>query len=95
MQPTQELPVKPVAPTEEKKPTAIALSDRESEVLKLVVMGFSNKEIARKLEIGIRSVETYRLRAIHKLDLKTRADVVRYAINAGWFAASLGGEGKR
>jgi DNA-binding CsgD family transcriptional regulator len=85
--PMQRPAVKTLAFNGQKR-TTIALSDRESEVLKLVAMGFSNKEIARTLQIGIRSVETYRLRAVHKLGLKTRADAVRYAIDSGWFTES-------
>lgn len=61
-----------------------SLSKREFEVLKLVALGLSNKEIARKLVVGVRSVETYRLRASQKLGLRTRADAVRYAIGEGW-----------
>jgi DNA-binding NarL/FixJ family response regulator len=64
--------------------TAISLTDRESEVLKLAAFGFTNKEIAGRLGIGIKSVETYKARGSDKLGLKTRAEIVRFASAEGW-----------
>jgi DNA-binding NarL/FixJ family response regulator len=65
---------------------ASGLTDREAEVLKLVALGFTNKEIARQLVIGVKSVETYKARGGEKLGLKTRAALVRYASAQGWLA---------
>ena len=62
------------------------LTDREGDVLKLVALGYTNKEIARKLDIGIKSVETYKARGVEKLSLKTRAELVRYASAQGWLS---------
>jgi DNA-binding NarL/FixJ family response regulator len=62
------------------------LTDRESEVLKLVALGYTNKEIARRLDIGVKSVETYKSRGADKLGLKTRAELVRYASVQGWLS---------
>jgi DNA-binding NarL/FixJ family response regulator len=62
------------------------LTDREAEVLRLVALGFTNKEIARRLDIGIKSVETYKARGFEKLGLRTRAELVRYASAQGWLA---------
>lgn len=67
---------------------APGLSERESEVLKLVARGYSNKEIAGKLQVSVKTVETYRYRAVEKLGLRGRADLVRYAIEKGWLDAS-------
>jgi two-component system response regulator NreC len=64
------------------------LSPRETEVLSLVAWGYSNKEIANKLEISIRTVETYKARLMEKLDLHSRADMVRYALHQGWLQNS-------
>ena len=61
-----------------------ALTERESEVLKLAALGFTNKEIAARLDIGVKSVETYKARGLDKLELKTRAELVRYASGQGW-----------
>jgi DNA-binding NarL/FixJ family response regulator len=62
------------------------LTDRESDVLKLVALGYTNKEIARRLDVGVKSVETYKSRGVDKLGLKTRAELVRYASAQGWLA---------
>lgn len=62
----------------------ILLTDRESEVLRLAALGFTNKEIAGRLGVGIKSVETYKARGSDKLGLRTRADIVRFASAEGW-----------
>jgi DNA-binding NarL/FixJ family response regulator len=62
------------------------LSDRETEILKFVALGFTNKEIAQKLDVGLKSIETYKARGTEKLGLKTRAELVRYASAQGWLA---------
>ncbi|MBA3269253.1 MAG: response regulator transcription factor [Acidobacteria bacterium] len=63
-----------------------ALSEREREVVRHVAHGYSNKEIAAKLDVSVKTVETYRYRATEKLGLHSRADLVRYAIDQGWLA---------
>ena len=63
-----------------------ALSEREREVVRYVAHGYSNKEIAAKLDVSVKTVETYRYRATEKLGLHSRADLVRYAIDQGWLA---------
>jgi DNA-binding NarL/FixJ family response regulator len=63
-----------------------ALTDRESEVLRLVAVGYTNKEIAGRLDVGVKSVETYKSRGVEKLGLKTRAELVRYASAEGWLS---------
>ena len=68
------------------KPMMPALTERESEVLKLTALGFTNKETARRLDIGVKSVETYKARGLEKLGLTTRAELVRYAAAQGWLA---------
>ena len=67
-------------------PTMPALTERESEVLKFTALGFTNKETARRLDIGVKSVETYKARGLEKLGLNTRAELVRYASAEGWLA---------
>ncbi len=61
------------------------LSEREEEVLNLVALGFTNKEIAAKLKISVKTVETHKINFMKKLDLKSRAEVVDYALSCGWF----------
>ena len=58
------------------------LSSREREVLALVSEGYLNREIAEELAISVRTVETYRERIMHKLDLHTVAELTRFAIAA-------------
>jgi DNA-binding NarL/FixJ family response regulator len=62
------------------------LSVRERDTLRLTASGFSNKEIAYRLEISVKTVETYKARAVEKLGLRTRADIVRYGAARGWLA---------
>lgn len=61
-----------------------SLSDREEEVIKLVAWGYSNKEIAARLDISIKTVEAHKTNSMRKLDLRSRIDVVRYALLQGW-----------
>ncbi len=63
------------------------LSPREREVLQLTGNGFSNKEIACLINVSIKSVETYKARGAEKLGLKTRSEIVRYAVSHGWLSA--------
>jgi DNA-binding NarL/FixJ family response regulator len=66
---------------------AAELSSRETEVLQLAAAGYSNKEISSRLQIGVKTIETYKTRAMEKLGLDTRAQLVRYAIVQGWFGS--------
>lgn len=60
------------------------LSEREAEVLPLVAWGYTNKEIAGYLNISVKTVETHKANLMEKLDLKSRVEVVRYALRQGW-----------
>jgi two-component system, NarL family, response regulator NreC len=64
-------------------PEANMLSERETQVLKLVAEGFSSREIAEQILISTKTVETYRRRFAEKLGLESRADIVRYALDSG------------
>lgn len=61
----------------------ILLSAREREVLELVARGHTNQKVADRLKLSIKSVETYRARLMEKLNLKSRADLVRFALECG------------
>jgi DNA-binding NarL/FixJ family response regulator len=67
-----------------RKGVSPSLTDREADVLKLAALGFTNKEIASRLDVGVKSIETYKARGLEKLGLKTRAELVRYASGQGW-----------
>jgi two-component system response regulator NreC len=59
------------------------LSDREREVLKMLALGHTNQEIAQQLFISVRTAETHRAHIMRKLQLSTRAELVRYALEHG------------
>lgn len=65
-----------------------SLSEREEAVLRAIAWGQSNKEIAATLEISTKTVETYKARITEKLGLRTRTEMVRYALSRGWLAES-------
>ena len=58
-----------------------SLSNREREVFPLVALGYTNKEIAARLYISTKTVEAHKANIVRKLQLSTRADLVRYAIH--------------
>ena len=60
------------------------LTAREREVLSLVAYGHTNKEIAARLGITVKTVETHKTNGMEKLDVTSRADLVRYALSQGW-----------
>jgi len=62
------------------------LTERELQVLRHVALGRSIKEIAAALNISTKTVDTYRTRANLKLNLRTRPDIVQYAIQSGWMS---------
>jgi DNA-binding NarL/FixJ family response regulator len=64
----------------------VDLSDREIEVLRLTALGHSNKAIAAVLQVGVKSVETYKARAMDKLGFHSRVELVGYALGKGWLA---------
>lgn len=64
-------------------PSIEILTPREREILCLIAQGQANKNIASKLKISIRTVETHRSRLIHKLGIKTAAGLVKYALSKG------------
>lgn len=60
------------------------LSEREIQVMALVANGYTNKEIANKLAISVKTVESHKANSMQKLDLKSRAEIVDYARFRGW-----------
>jgi len=68
---------------ERQRAEADPLSDREREVLRLLAQGHTNQEIASSLYISVRTAETHRAHIMQKLRLRTRAELVKYAIDQG------------
>lgn len=71
-------------PSPSNPPAAVALSEREGDVVRLIALGYSNKEIATQLNLSVKTVETYKARAMEKLGLSSRVALVRYALQQGW-----------
>ncbi|MCI0700533.1 MAG: response regulator transcription factor [Planctomycetia bacterium] len=71
-------------PAPSQEPTGAELSDREAEVVKQIALGYSNKEIAARLKLSVKTVETYKTRSMEKLGAHSRVDIVRYAARRGW-----------
>ena len=59
------------------------LSDRELQVLRLVAQGYSSQQIAEQILVGVKTVETYRSRLSQKLGLRTRSEIIRFALHMG------------
>jgi two-component system response regulator NreC len=60
------------------------LTERESETLRLIAWGYSNKEIAARMNVSVKTVEAHKANAMRKMDMRSRIDIVRYAILQGW-----------
>lgn len=71
-------------PSPANPPAGVALSEREGDVVRLIALGYSNKEIATQLTLSVKTVETYKARAMEKLGLSSRVALVRYALQQGW-----------
>lgn len=68
-----------------KKQKDIPLTDREIQVIALIAQGLSLKDISGQLKISVKTVETHKARSLEKLNLKSRADLVKYALQQGLF----------
>jgi DNA-binding NarL/FixJ family response regulator len=66
------------------EPETDPLTSREREVLQLLAEGLPNREIAQQLNISIKTVETHRTNMLHKLGLKDKTELVKYALRKGW-----------
>jgi DNA-binding NarL/FixJ family response regulator len=60
------------------------LSEREAAVVRLIALGYSNKEIASRLNLSVKTIETYKSRSMEKLGIRSRVDIVQYAAKRGW-----------
>lgn len=65
-------------------PAAPTLSERETDVLRQIAFGYSNKEIAALLSISVKTIEAHKANAMRKLNMTSRIDIIRYAILMGW-----------
>lgn len=65
-----------------------ALTIRESETLRLLALGYSNKEIAEQFDLSVKTVETHKANAQQKLNISSRKEIISYAILQGWMQES-------
>ncbi len=72
-----------------------ALSDREAEILRLLVKGLANRHIAERLELSVRTVETYRAKVMAKLGASSLPEAISLACNAGFIEFAEVGAGMR
>lgn len=78
----------PVAHAPRSRPDSLAdLSARETEVMRLIARGFTNKEISAQLGVSVKTIETYKARSMDKLGLRSRVDIVRLATERGWLVS--------
>ena len=82
----------PAAGTPTKAPPKLEpstpLSPRETEVLRLIAWGNTNKEIASRLDLSVKTVEAHKANGMRKLGMRGRIDIVRYALLQGWLHES-------
>jgi two-component system, NarL family, response regulator NreC len=74
----------PPLPVPRPKAASPSITERETAVLRMTAVGHSNKQIAARLGIAVKTVEVHKSNAMRKLDLAGRTDVVRYAAMQGW-----------
>jgi two-component system response regulator NreC len=64
--------------------TGVPLTDKESEVLRHIALGYSNQEIAHKMNVSVKTIESQKANSLKKLAMRSRKDIIRYAILQGW-----------
>ena len=62
----------------------VKLTVREAETLRLIALGYSNKEIAEQFDLSVKTVESHKANAQKKLDINSRKEIISYAILQGW-----------
>ncbi len=60
------------------------LTSRESETLRLIALGYSNREIAEKFDLSVKTIEAHKANAQHKLNISSRQEIISFAILQGW-----------
>lgn len=62
----------------------VQITNREAEIIRFIAWGYSNKEIAERLQLSVKTIEAHKSNSMKKLGMKSRIDIVRYAILQGW-----------
>jgi two-component system response regulator NreC len=66
------------------QPETKSLTERELGVARLIAQGYTNKEIASQLDLSVKTVETHKSHCMEKLNLRSRAELVQFALREGW-----------
>jgi DNA-binding NarL/FixJ family response regulator len=74
----------PFVAQERKRGGVAAVTERECQVLRLVALGHSNKELAAQLQVSVKTIEVHKANAMQKLGLRGRIELLRYALQQGW-----------
>jgi DNA-binding NarL/FixJ family response regulator len=77
-----------VRPPAVREAATAELSEREAEVVRHIALGYSNKEIASRLKLSVKTIETYKMRSLEKLGMRSRVDLVQYAARRGWLESN-------
>ena len=64
------------------------VTEREEEILRFIAQGYSNKDIATRLDVSVKTVEAHKANAMNKLDLHSRVEIIRFAMLQGWLQDS-------
>ncbi|MGI9034749.1 MAG: response regulator transcription factor [Pyrinomonadaceae bacterium] len=62
----------------------VGMTAREADVLRLIAWGYSNKEIGGRMKLSVKTIEAHKANAMRKMEMRSRIDIVRYAILQGW-----------
>jgi two-component system response regulator NreC len=78
--------------SDQQQNATLELSERESMTVRLIALGYSNKQIAARFRVSVKTVETYKARALAKMGVRSRVRLVRFAIRRGWMTAESADE---
>jgi DNA-binding NarL/FixJ family response regulator len=81
---TARVTARAIGPSHKVPGPVAALSERESDVLRLIACGYSNKEIATELSLSVKTIEAHKANGMRKLGLTSRIGIVKFAILQGW-----------
>ena len=75
--------------TERPGPRTAVLRPREADVLRQIAWGYTNREIASRLNLSVKTIENHKANAMRKLGITRRSEIVRYALQQHWFDFDL------
>jgi DNA-binding NarL/FixJ family response regulator len=79
-------------PSDQQQNAPAELSERESMTVRLIALGYSNKQIATRFRVSVKTVETYKARAMDKMGIRSRVELMQFAIRSGWMTVESAAE---